>query len=98
MYHSSASESSQTASICGILTVTSFPAQPNHSVDEPPTRRGVDVIDATELTVRFGDVLALDSVSLSVDEGEFVTVDSNPARSRRLEAADAPEQRGLPTA
>jgi len=32
------------------------------------------VIDATELTVRFGDVLALDSVSLSVDEGEFVTV------------------------
>ncbi|NHX36055.1 ABC transporter ATP-binding protein [Halolamina sp. R1-12] len=32
------------------------------------------MIDVTELTVRFDDVLALDSVSLSVDAGEFVTV------------------------
>ncbi|WP_049981411.1 ABC transporter ATP-binding protein [Halolamina rubra] len=31
-------------------------------------------IDVRELTVRFEDVLALDSVSLSVDAGEFVTV------------------------
>jgi NitT/TauT family transport system ATP-binding protein len=32
------------------------------------------VIEIADLTVRFDDVLALDSVSLSVDPGEFVTV------------------------
>ena len=35
---------------------------------------GRAMIDVTDLTVRFDDVLALDSLSLSVDPGEFVTV------------------------
>lgn len=35
---------------------------------------GVTVIEVTDLTVRFDDVLALDSASLSVADGEFITV------------------------
>ena len=51
-----------------------LPVSTQSTHDDPTLGGGRPVIEVTDLTVRFDDVLALDDVSLSVPPEEFVTV------------------------